>query len=211
MCPYCVQDMRDEDRKKSEYVAEKPRLEAYQIPEQCDRCGRDLENHVYFWNGRKLCRKCVEAEQDKWGLVGGGPMAAPYRVTLKPERRRKKMSLIESLIGDALQLLGLRKRKEGDIVPAERRSMPIERARPMAEKPMIAKPEASEAERRPKAEGIIKPTAAKAAPQSEKWASAKKEEYSLAGQGLGRVPKKAGAGRKASPEKGGAGGKKKKQ
>src|SRR5512143_3467213 len=77
-CPYCIQDLRYADTRAEEYHEEKHKLEVIQYPEQCERCGRDLEGRVYIWNGKKLCKKCMEDEQDsKWGLVGGGPMHAP--------------------------------------------------------------------------------------------------------------------------------------
>ncbi|MCI0504291.1 hypothetical protein L0Y65_06310 [Candidatus Micrarchaeota archaeon] len=163
MCPYCVQDMRDADRKAEEPRMEekRPHLDIISYPEQCERCGRDLEGRVYILNDKKLCKNCVEDEKDKWGTVGGGPMAAPYRITLGPEKRRKKMSLIESAISGLLHITGIRKKKEIEIVVIGDR-MPIGRAKPMAEKPMSGR-KADKDARRPQAEGIIleKPEAQK--------------------------------------------------
>ena len=140
-CPYCIQDMRDEDRRATEYHPEKPRLEAIQLPEQCERCGRDLEGMVYIWNGKKLCRRCVDDEQAKWGLVGGGPMGSPTRITLEKEGRRRKTSLIEGLIGDVLQILGIRRKPRKVEILEYKAKMPIALAKPMAEKPMRRKDE----------------------------------------------------------------------
>lgn len=179
MCPYCVQDMRDEDRRKQETPVSKPRVEAYAIPEQCDRCGRNLDSLVYFWNGRKLCKNCVEAEKEKWGLVGGGPMSAPYRVSLAPERRRKKMSFLESLISDALHLLGIRKRKQMEVIVINDK-MPISLAKPMAERAMEGGAERPAA--KPETEGIMKKQPI-VSPKQMKWDSAKSEVHKLAGKG----------------------------
>jgi hypothetical protein len=155
VCPYCIQDMRDEDR-RSEYHEERPRLEALQIPETCERCGRDLEGRVYIWNGKKLCYKCVGDEQQKWGLVGGGPMGAPAKITLEPEKRRRKASLIESVISDLLHAAGVRK-KPGKVEVIEYKTkMPIQHAKPMSELPMKKKEET-----KPVSEGIMKSQAQK--------------------------------------------------
>jgi hypothetical protein len=153
-CPYCIMDLRDADRRAEEYHEEKHKLEVLQYPETCERCGRDLEGRVYVWNGRKLCRKCLEDEQDsKWGLVGGGPMHAPQRISLKPEQRRKQTSIIENALSELFIFLRLKKRPVEEIVVYDQK-MPIQRAKPMAEQPMEAKPDQ---QHRPQAEGIIKP------------------------------------------------------
>jgi hypothetical protein len=152
VCPYCTQDMRDEDR-RSEYHEERPKLEVLQIPETCERCGRDLKGRVYIWNGKKLCRKCVEDEQEKWGLVGGGPTGAPQKITLEPERRKKKESMIEAAISEMLHVTGIRKRQRKVEIVEYTAKMPIQHAKPMAEG--AAKPLKKE-DQKPEAEGIMK-------------------------------------------------------
>jgi hypothetical protein len=153
-CPYCIQDLREADRKASEYHEERPRMESLSIPEQCERCGRDLKGMVYIWNGRKLCKSCVSDEQQKWGTVGGGPMASPQRITVEVPERVKRTSLAESLISEFLHLLGIkRKPKKTDIVVYGNK-MPIGNAKPMAEERIA--PKAAKADRRPKAEGLMK-------------------------------------------------------
>jgi hypothetical protein len=165
MCPYCVQDSRDKDRKAEEYVPKKPHLDIISYPEQCDRCGRDLEGLVYIWNGRKLCKHCVQDEQEKWGLVGGGPMSAPYRINLGPEKRRKKTSIIESIISELLHLLGIRKKKQMEVVVVGGK-MPIGLAKPMAEE-MMAGGRKEKDERRPQSEGIMRAKRQPAGPAEE--------------------------------------------
>jgi hypothetical protein len=154
MCPYCVQDMRDADRKAEEPAPDKgkPHLDVVSYLEQCERCGRDLDRRVYIWNGKRLCKSCVDDEQEKWGLVGGGPMAAPYRISLKPEKTRKKTGIIESLISETLYLFGIKKKKELEIIVMDAK-MPIQHAKPMAEKAMESGKKADE--RKPETEGIM--------------------------------------------------------
>ncbi|MFN7991210.1 MAG: hypothetical protein U0R44_03560 [Candidatus Micrarchaeia archaeon] len=151
-CPYCIQDLRDADRHASEYREEKHKLEAYQYVEQCERCGRDLEGRVYIWNGRRLCKKCLEHEQESWGLVGGGPMHSPQKISFKPEQERKNRSLIESVLSEFLGLFGLKRKPKIKEVIIFEPKMPIERAKPMAESRMEGSGKDS---RKPKAEGIM--------------------------------------------------------
>src|SRR4030095_567191 len=108
-----------------------------QYPEQCERCGRDLKGRVYIWNGKKLCKKCVEDEQAKWGIVGGGPMGAPYKVSLEPEKRRKEKGVIEAIISESLHLLGIRKKPQKLEVIIVKDKMPIDRAKPMNEEGLM--------------------------------------------------------------------------
>jgi hypothetical protein len=129
VCPYCIQDMRSEDR-RAEASHEKPPVQELSYPERCERCGRDLQGRVYIWNGKKLCKSCLEAEQETWGIVGGGPSHGGARVSVMPVRRAKQKSLLEAIISDFLALFGLRK-KEPEII-AVAPKMPIGAAKPMA-------------------------------------------------------------------------------
>ncbi|MFH0885025.1 MAG: hypothetical protein V1861_04905 [Candidatus Micrarchaeota archaeon] len=207
MCPYCVQDMRDADRKAEEPAADKgkPHLDVVSYLEQCERCGRDLESRVYIWNGKRLCKSCVNDEQEKWGLMGGGPMAAPYRISLEPEKKRKKTSIIESIISETLHLLGIKK-KGMEIIVIDSK-MPIKYAKPMAEKPMESGKRAGE--RKPETEGIMmgkKPVPAEAGKPSS--AAARKESE---GELSRVVPAKSQKGGKTRRARADASGKKKKQ
>jgi len=159
-CPYCIQDMRAEDRKSEERPPDKPHLELLPIPETCDRCGRRLEGRVYILNGRRLCKSCVDYEQDQWGIVGGGPMASPSRVTMEPEIKRKEASVFESLIGDILHILGIKKKRIDVVIVGGK--MPIAYAKPMAEKAIGKKKE----EPKPQMEGLMGGAKGKAAPES---------------------------------------------
>ena len=78
-------------------------------------------------------------------------MGAPYKVSVQPEMRRKEESIIESIFGSFLQMLGIkRKRKEIIVVEAK---MPISRAKPMAEKLRAKK---KKDKPRPKSEGLMR-------------------------------------------------------
>lgn len=151
VCPYCIQNMRDEDRKISESAHEKPHLEVLSYPERCERCGRNLEGRVYIWNGKTLCKHCLQDEQDKWSLVSGKPSGAGQRISVIPVREAKKMSLLEATISDVLAFMGFKRKKPVEIVVYEGK-MPIKAAKPMTEKAMSAKRE----EKKPETEGLMK-------------------------------------------------------
>lgn len=80
------------------------------IHEACERCGREAE-FFYIWNGRKLCKSCLEEEQKKWGMAGGGPTAAPTRVVYS----RGRDGLLGSLIKGLLRRIGLIRKERGDL------------------------------------------------------------------------------------------------
>jgi hypothetical protein len=141
-CPYCIQDMRDEDRRITERAVthDRPRLDAYQIPEQCERCGRDLEGRVYIWNGRKLCKKCLDDEQNTWGLVSGKPGGPVQRIKVDVVEQGKRRSALELAIGEFLALFGMKKRPVSEIIVYHPRMKgEISAAKPMAEGGIAAK------------------------------------------------------------------------
>lgn len=207
-CPYCIQDMRYEDRKKGEGPApEKPHLDVLQYVEQCERCGRDLQGRVYIWNGKKLCKHCLGDEQQEWGLMGGGPMGPPQRITVEALRPARKKSLVERAVSEFLALTGLKKRSEireiivyspkmqAEIGAAKPMS-DISPLRPMAETPMAVarKKSALEEARKPQQEGIIRAS-------QEKKAEAKTEAKAEAVFVKGGGRKKAKAGREKRQKK----------
>jgi hypothetical protein len=148
VCPYCIQSMREEDR-KLEGPHEKGPVQELSSPEKCQRCGRDFRGRVYIWNGKRLCKKCLGAEQATWEIVGGGPTSGSQRVSVIPVGRARHRSLLEAIISDFLGLFGVKKKEPEVIVVAPR--MPIRNARPMAERSM-RKTERSA----PQAEGLMK-------------------------------------------------------
>jgi hypothetical protein len=153
MCPYCLQDSRDEDRKMSQYGRKKGPVTPLYVPETCERCGRDLESRVYIWNGRRLCRSCLGAEQEKWGIVGGGPVGPAQRISVKALRKGKLRLLLESLFAKFLAIFGIKMKEPPSEIVVVEPKIPLKRAKPMTEGAMEDKIGETS---KPKAEGIIK-------------------------------------------------------
>jgi hypothetical protein len=148
VCPYCLQDMRSEDR-RSEAPQEKGAAQELSYPERCERCGRNLEGRVYIWNSKTLCKSCLEEEKKAWDIVGGGPSHGSQRSSVIPMRKAKQKSLLESIISDFLALLGLKK-KEPEIIVVEPNA-PVAHIKPMAER--IRRKDGTNV---PEAEGIMR-------------------------------------------------------
>jgi len=126
VCPYCLIDLKEEEKKlekpPKEYKPEKYPIQPVSYGERCERCGREVET-LYIWNGRKLCKSCLEEEQKKWTTVSRGPGGAPIVVT-----REKKEGLLSSIIGRLLEFIGLRKRKQaGEEIVAAQRTEKVEK------------------------------------------------------------------------------------
>ncbi len=137
MCPYCIMDVRDADRRTEERVerSEKPRVEAVAYVEQCERCGRDLEGRVYVWNGRKLCKPCLEEMKETWTLESGKPSGPAQVIRVDLPEKEKRRSALERAIGDFLALAGLRKKPITEIVVYHQNmKSEIRAAKPMSEK-----------------------------------------------------------------------------
>ena len=143
---HVVQQNKRDDDSRMEYHAPKMRLHATAHPEACERCRKNL-GHVYIWNGKRLCQSCMEVEQDAWVLFTGGPNSAAQRVSVRPLKKPRERSLIESLISEFLALLGLQ-RIEKETCIAEPK-MPMELARPRE----VQRPDKKQM---PEAEGIMK-------------------------------------------------------
>lgn len=126
LCPYCMMDMQDEDRKLEEGVRkreEKRRDEyaqSYIRGERCDRCGRDL-TIVYTHGGRKLCSVCLEEAKKEWKEVGGEHPPMPM-IKVKEEKSiaSKIVSVLERKISDALALLKIKAVKMAEEKPAKK-------------------------------------------------------------------------------------------
>lgn len=138
-CPYCIQDVRDEERRMNQPAGgeEKHHLDVLTYPERCERCGRELEGQVYIWNGRRLCRKCLGDEQDSWELVTGKPLGPGERLRVDVTKEAKKKSFMESITSEILVAFGLKKKKVTEVIiyPQSMKSE-IGAAKPMAEKDM---------------------------------------------------------------------------
>ncbi len=167
MCPYCVQDARADQRKQEEsYGKEEHVFRRKTIEETCERCGRTLDATVYILNGRRLCRSCLETEQDKWSLVGGGPSVTPYRITVDTGKAKER-SLLSRMISNFLAAIGLGKPARKEIVVYDTHTkMGAERAKPMAEEALGEKVPALR--RAPRSEGLIRSPDKKISVESKK-------------------------------------------
>jgi hypothetical protein len=122
MCPYCLNDVRDQDRRAEERSIEgTERATGYLSGEHCDRCGRELTT-VYYYGGRKLCQNCLDDAKHESKDVGGEkPPLPPYRITEKAAAEAGRRSFLERLFSEMLILLRLRKRRqEPEIVALEK-------------------------------------------------------------------------------------------
>lgn len=115
VCPYCLMDMKEDDRKMEkppkEYKPEKYVTSPLSYEERCQRCGRETEI-LYMFNERKLCKSCLEDEQHKWSLVGGKPSSAAYKITRV--KYEKKEGFFSSIINRLLERIGLKRRRPRD-------------------------------------------------------------------------------------------------
>jgi len=103
---HVVQQNKRDDDSRAVYNVSKEPLRAISYAETCERCGKNL-GHVYLWNKKRLCKSCLEAEQDKWVLFTGSPNSAPQRVSMRP--LKKENSLIESLFLGFLAFFSLQR------------------------------------------------------------------------------------------------------
>ena len=90
-CQYCLQDLRDEEIRKTKAIEEQGRHyehkgKAYTKKEvklsYCENCGRALYT-VYIVNGKKLCKTCSDKEVKK--LKGQGVYVRPIRYKIREE------------------------------------------------------------------------------------------------------------------------------
>jgi hypothetical protein len=148
MCPYCLMDSRDEDRR----IMKGPddHYKGISVHEKCERCGRTL-SVVYYYAGRRLCEVCVEDAKNEWGDVGGErPPMSMLRVGRGAAKRSAMMAFFHALFSEILVRIGLKRRekkkmkeKQGEIVairPKIKKFVPL--AKPMREGAMGKKEEA---------------------------------------------------------------------
>jgi len=148
-CPYCIMDIRDEERKRDEPKSKRPKLDVLPYPERCERCGRDLEGIVYLLNDRKLCKSCLDEEKDKWELVSGAPMGSGQKISVTPIRDRKNTSLFVEVVSEILYALKVKKRPVKQIVSYDTK-MPIAQAKPLTETPIL-----QSEDKKPETEGLM--------------------------------------------------------
>lgn len=154
LCPYCLREERDKDLRQARAASmerKKRYTSAIVKSETCERCGRTLST-VYVWNGRKLCKSCLDEEKKKWDIVSGKPSSSPYR--MKIGGKKKPKGLIERLVGFLLSLIGIKRKKEvSEIVVVK----DMKKVAPLPEfgKPLVSGA-MEEEKKNPKTEGIMK-------------------------------------------------------
>jgi len=116
MCPYCLMDEREDDKKKNEYKERRYEKEplyttAIKYSETCQRCGRETDL-LYSYNDRILCSSCLGEEQKKWGTVGGGPAATPYRI-----KQGEGKGVLAQMFEALLVALGIKKAEKKEKEP----------------------------------------------------------------------------------------------
>jgi len=152
VCPYCIMDMRDEER-RAERGAEENYLKGTAVAERCERCGRAMPI-VYYFGGKRLCESCMEEAQKDWRDVGGERPPLPMqRITERKAKEAGLSTFFGSLFSELLGRIGIKARKKkeeeaGEIVaikPKIREFVPL--AKPMKEGMMEEKKEGGNKER----------------------------------------------------------------
>jgi hypothetical protein len=143
---HVVQQNKRDDASRVEYQAPEKILQVISYSEKCERCGKDFEACVYIWNGKRLCKSCMEEGQETWVLFKGGPNATNQRVSMIPLEKVKQISRIESLISEFLAIFDL-ERIEKEIIIVDPK-MPIKQARLL----VVQRPDKKQM---PESEGIM--------------------------------------------------------
>jgi len=145
VCPYCLMDMREEER-RTERGAEENYLKGSAVAERCERCGRAMPV-VYYFGGKRLCDSCMEEAQKDWRDVGGERPPLPMqRITERKTKEAGLTSFFGALFSELLGRIGIKarkkKREDAEIVaikPHIREFVPL--AKPMKEGRMEEKAE----------------------------------------------------------------------
>jgi len=165
VCPYCIADMRTEDRAiETAGRKEERRLEGISEGENCERCGRSVST-VYYVRGMKLCGSCAEDSKKEWKEIGGERPPMPmYRVKEKAMKEAGLLSFINSIFSEFLALFGIKKKAamESEIVAlakvarrSEKRPTRFSEAEKKEERePMIEGPEKKERKKAKKSQDV---------------------------------------------------------
>lgn len=102
-CPYCIQDLRDEETNHDKFSQEKIRIEPVAVVEKCERCGKEVRGKILIWNGKKLCSDCVEDGKKEWQTISaspkGGSNYTPIQNSSEKEADSTLLKKIDTLIG----------------------------------------------------------------------------------------------------------------
>jgi len=164
VCPYCIMDMRSEERGVEARTEGERHAEGIPAGENCERCGRSIST-IYRVNGMRLCQSCADESKREWRDVGGERPPMPmYRVKEKAVKESGLRSFFESVFSEALALVGIKKKdvaKESEIVAMqkmEKRQQPrstIHSAlKDEEQEPMIEGPEKKEKKKPKKSQDV---------------------------------------------------------
>lgn len=103
-CPYCIQDLRDEEIHHDKFSQEKLHVEPVAVVEKCERCGREVRGKILIWNGKKLCKDCVDEGKKEWQTVsatpkGGGNVVPIQNISEEKQSNSTLLKKIDTLIG----------------------------------------------------------------------------------------------------------------
>ena len=143
---HAMQQKKRDDDSRVEYHAPEQVLQAISYSETCERCGKAPEVLIYIWNGKRLCKSCMEEGQETWVLYTSGPNAINQSVSILPLEKAKQVSRIESLISGFLAIFDLERIEEEIIILDPK--IPIKQARLLA----LQRPDKKQM---PKSEGIM--------------------------------------------------------
>ena len=115
-CPYCIMDLRDDERRfeerrkeseygKDRYNKDSTRDENSYHKERCERCGRET-GITYRYNGMVLCNSCVGDAKKKWKDIGSDhPPMAMLRIKEERGLASKIVAVVERKISEYFHLL----------------------------------------------------------------------------------------------------------
>ena len=112
-CPYCIQELRAQDRKNHTSSQKYRYAKQLTYVEKCDRCGRDLDT-VYVLNGRRLCKSCFEEEKSKWDIVSRKPPHTLYK--MKVNKKDTSKGLISAFFDFILSFFGVKRKQISEVV-----------------------------------------------------------------------------------------------
>lgn len=160
-CPYCIQDLRDEEVSHDKITHEKPHLEPVPVVEKCERCGREVRGKILIWNGKKLCKDCVDEGKKEWQTVSatpkGGGNVVPIQNSSEKEANSTLLKKIDTLIG-TMKNEKNSKKAEPELVALNKNEIELENSKKKQHPNLIPTVMVSKA--KPFTEGIIneKPT-----------------------------------------------------
>lgn len=111
-CPYCIQDLRDEEISHNKYTAEKIHVDPVAVVEKCERCGKEVKGKILFWNGKKLCKDCVDEGKKEWQTVSATPKHGGNYVPVQSASEKENAESNSNLLKKIDRLIGVMKNEK---------------------------------------------------------------------------------------------------